>query len=77
MNKDEKDIAEIAAVGLGAFVVWKLIKGLIGVAVLVAAIYFGVHYLVGWHRAIPAGQVIFEDMRRLLIQGTNHIRGLQ
>ena len=76
MNKDEKDIAEIAAAGLGVFVVWKLIKFLFGIAILFAAIYFGVHYLVGWHRAIPAGQVIFEDMRRLLIQGTNYIKGM-
>jgi hypothetical protein len=74
LNRDEKEVVEVAAAGIGAWVLFRILKFLFGAALLIAAIYFGVHYLVGWHRALPACKVIFEDVRHTLIHAVNAIR---
>ncbi len=68
MNQDEKDVAEIAAAGVGAWLIFKVVKWLAGWLFIAAVIYFAVHYLVGWHLVWPVLGLLFSKVHDALVQ---------
>lgn len=68
MNRDEKDLTEIAVAGFGAWVVFRVVKWVIGWVFVAAIAYFGVHYLVGWHLVLPVLGRLFDAVHGALVR---------
>lgn len=74
MNQDEKDIAEIAAAGFGAWIIFRVVKWTVGWAFIAAVVYFAVHYLVGWRLVLPVLGKMFDVVHDTLVRLFSSIR---
>jgi hypothetical protein len=67
VDKNEKDIVELGLLGLSAYFMWKLAAWLAWWLFVLAVIYFGIRYTIGWPRAMLVATSIFYDIKSVLL----------